>query len=79
MVTVYLIYCYHSYLREVGFPDNVLEARVARLNLYRTLINGSSVQNELPPPPPPPLSVGGGNVEGVSLLTKLGLYIHVWH
>ncbi len=28
-----------SYLREVGFPDNVLEARVARIHLYRTLTN----------------------------------------
>ena len=26
-----------SYLREVGFPDNVLEARVARISAYRSL------------------------------------------
>ncbi|XP_019858799.1 PREDICTED: striatin-3-like isoform X2 [Amphimedon queenslandica] len=41
-----------DYLREVGFPDNVLEARVARLNLYRTLMSSSTNQNEPPLPPP---------------------------
>ena len=35
-----------SYLREVGFPDNVLEARVARINLYRTLTSTSSHEDE---------------------------------
>ena len=38
---------FFSYLREVGFPDNILEARVARLNLYRTLMSGGPYnQNE---------------------------------
>lgn len=26
-----------SYLREVGFPDNVLEARVSRISAYKNL------------------------------------------
>ena len=31
------------YLREVGFPDNVLEARMARISAYKSLYN----QNQL--------------------------------
>jgi striatin 1/3/4 len=46
-----------DYLREVGFPDNVLEARVARLNLYRTLMNGSSNQ------PPSDISIQPSSIE----------------
>lgn len=38
----------YRYLREVGFPDNVLEARVARINLYRTLMTGT-VEGSAPP------------------------------
>ena len=29
------------YLKEVGFPDNVLEARVARINMYHSLVSES--------------------------------------
>lgn len=36
-----------EYLREVGFSDTVLEARVSRINAYRTLYS----QNQLEPPP----------------------------
>lgn len=46
MTLVLFIFLFYSYLREVGFPDNVLEARVARLNLYRTLMSSSTNQNE---------------------------------
>lgn len=28
-------------MKEVGFPDNVLEARVARINMYHTLVSES--------------------------------------
>lgn len=31
-----------SYLREVGYPDNVLEARVARINLYHALSSAAN-------------------------------------
>ena len=52
------------YLREVGFPDNVLEARVARMTAYRSLYGQNqmleqpqaAVRNE--PPTPPSVSVG---------------------
>lgn len=40
--------CLYSYLREVGFPDNVLEARVARMTAYKNLY-GQSQMLEQPP------------------------------
>lgn len=30
------------YLREVGFPDSVLDARLTRIALYKSLVNGSN-------------------------------------
>jgi striatin 1/3/4 len=58
-----------DYLREVGFPDNVLEARVARLNLYRTLMNGSSNQ------PPSDISIQPSSIEQVHACRALHPYI----
>ena len=51
--------CVSRYLREVGFPDNVLEARVARMTAYRNLYSQNQMQeqqqtslrSELPLPP----------------------------
>lgn len=42
------VYFYFSYLREVGFPDNVLEARVSRMTAYKNLY-GQSQMMEQPP------------------------------
>lgn len=46
-----------SYLREVGFPDNVLEARVARMTAYKNLYRKNQLEqplmntrSESPPP-----------------------------
>lgn len=55
-----MIHCAHthSYLREVGFPDNVLEARVSRIAAYKTLYgqnqtldqSNSSMRSDSPKP-----------------------------
>ena len=36
-----------SYLREVGFPDNVLEARVARMTAYKNLYGQNQMMEPL--------------------------------
>ncbi len=56
---LYYTYPPHSYLREVGFPDNVLEARVSRIAAYKSLygqnqpldqVTSSSVRSDSPKP-----------------------------
>ena len=37
----------HSYLREVGFPDNVLEARIARINILKNLSAQAQQERQL--------------------------------
>ena len=34
----------HRYLKEVGFSDTVLEARVSRINAYRTLYSQNQIE-----------------------------------
>ncbi len=77
----YYTYPPHSYLREVGFPDNVLEARVSRIAAYKSLygqhqpldqVTSSSVRSDSPKP-----SVSSCLVWCVSVCLYVHLLDHV--